>query len=143
MDYKLLTNNAVLRIDDNTDINIIIPFDPDNRDYQEYLNWLSKGNTPQPPDIEPSDPDWKTFLNAVRTTSAFNKLRNASKTNLEANTLATELRVELTDAAFGNPNIIILQLLVNQLLLYLTLEEKQELLNVINLYNIPLIISLE
>ena len=25
-----------------------IPFDPDNRDYQEYLAWLDEGNEPTP-----------------------------------------------------------------------------------------------
>ena len=28
----------------------IIPFDPDNTDYQEYLKWLEAGNTPLPAD---------------------------------------------------------------------------------------------
>ena len=27
-----------------------IPFDPANTDYQEYLQWLAKGNEPEPPD---------------------------------------------------------------------------------------------
>tara|TARA_B110000503_G_scaffold97956_1_gene146851 strand:- start:259 stop:414 length:156 start_codon:yes stop_codon:yes gene_type:complete len=29
-----------------------IPFAPDNTDYQEYLAWVSEGNTPQPADGE-------------------------------------------------------------------------------------------
>jgi hypothetical protein len=47
--YKLqkdsFTNEvgAVLRLTDNTSI----PFDTDNTDYQEYLKWLSEGNTPE------------------------------------------------------------------------------------------------
>ena len=26
----------------------IIPFAPGNRDYQQYMDWLAKGNTPDP-----------------------------------------------------------------------------------------------
>jgi hypothetical protein len=30
-----------------------IPLDPANTDYQQYLEWVSQGNTPLPPDPEP------------------------------------------------------------------------------------------
>ena len=42
--------DIVLRIEDET----FIPFDPANTAYQEYLEWLSEGNTPL--SAEPLDP---------------------------------------------------------------------------------------
>ena len=33
--------------------NAVIPPDPANTDYQQYLLWLEEGNTPLPPDPEP------------------------------------------------------------------------------------------
>jgi len=44
--YKLLKTNFILRLIDNA----LIPLDLKNFDYKEYLNWISKGNTPIPVD---------------------------------------------------------------------------------------------
>jgi hypothetical protein len=39
-----LEPSVVLRISDGA----FIPFDPGNRDYQDYLAWLEDGNEPDP-----------------------------------------------------------------------------------------------
>jgi hypothetical protein len=38
--------NCIKRLSDNA----IIPFDPANTDYQAYLKWIEKGNTPEAAD---------------------------------------------------------------------------------------------
>lgn len=40
--YKLLGEFHVIRLSDNA----VIPFDPSNTDYQQYLAWIAAGNTP-------------------------------------------------------------------------------------------------
>ena len=38
--------NYIIRVSDGA----MIPFDKNNKDYQEYLSWLSDGNEPLPAD---------------------------------------------------------------------------------------------
>jgi hypothetical protein len=40
----ILHPTCVARVSDNT----LIPFDPNNTDYQAYLAWVAEGNTPDP-----------------------------------------------------------------------------------------------
>ena len=48
--YKLTQTKTIIRTTDNA----FIPQDPANTDYQQYLLWLEEGNTPLPPDPEPT-----------------------------------------------------------------------------------------
>ena len=55
MTYKLIRNSITSVVDqveytDSTNRGKIIPFDPDNTDYQDYLAWVAEGNTPQEAD---------------------------------------------------------------------------------------------
>ena len=51
--YKLIAPlpgtelQTVLRVVDQA----YIPFDPSNRDYQEYLEWIAEGNQADPADV--------------------------------------------------------------------------------------------
>ena len=40
----MLNTGVIKRLSDE----VCIPCDPDNTDYQEYLQWVAEGNTPEP-----------------------------------------------------------------------------------------------
>jgi len=53
--YKLVRNEALQTVNQvkkiiSDDTYTLIPFSQDNTDYQEYLEWVALGNTPEPAD---------------------------------------------------------------------------------------------
>tara|TARA_R100000234_G_scaffold80502_1_gene50508 strand:+ start:1071 stop:1229 length:159 start_codon:yes stop_codon:yes gene_type:complete len=52
MNYKLLKdfNGNPINVIKRTTDNALIPFDEANTDYQEYLEWVAKGNTAEAAD---------------------------------------------------------------------------------------------
>jgi hypothetical protein len=51
LNHEIGKGEYIIRISDNTHI----PFSLENRDYQKYLQWLEKGNTPLPADPLPEE----------------------------------------------------------------------------------------
>ena len=46
-------NNEIYILEKNSGMQI--PNDPENIDYQNYLEWVAEGNTPEPPDEDEVD----------------------------------------------------------------------------------------
>ena len=40
--------DSVMQYETESDIKLVIPFIEENSDYQEYLEWVAAGNTPDP-----------------------------------------------------------------------------------------------
>jgi hypothetical protein len=136
MTYKILNEAQILRLSDNA----FIPLAPGNRDYQEYLEWLAEGNTPEPADPPPPPgPDWRGFLAALRTTTVFAALRGQARQDVAANALATELRTALGEAALGLVDAATIQALLDELWPSLDATERGEILAGVEAFHIPLI----
>ena len=41
----LIAENSGVKVVTQTDENLLVPLDPDNRDYQAILEWVADGNT--------------------------------------------------------------------------------------------------
>ena len=58
--YKYGLSDSIIRISDNA----TIPRDPDNRSYQELVEWMAAGNTPDPYIVPPLTLDQQNDLDA-------------------------------------------------------------------------------
>jgi hypothetical protein len=59
--YQLTTSTSIIRLSDNA----FIPQAPGNRDYQDYLQWVLEGNTPNPY-VSPTPVDHLTNLQEAK-----------------------------------------------------------------------------
>lgn len=138
----------------NTDTNTIIGIHEDgsqtyigtsmsNGYYNQYLSWLSQGNSPEFFSFtENPSPKWKNFLKDLRETSTFGAMRASSRLDIYANALATEIRTELGEAALGISTEGHIQPLLDELVLGLSTSQIGEISDLISLHNIPLYVGI-
>ena len=120
--YQLTTGDTILRLADNA----FIPAAPGNRDYREYLDWLSEGNTPEPAPPPPAPgPDYLAFWDALTTSTIYTAIREQSFTSLPMNTLATEFIALIGDAKAGRANEAAIQQSMGAILTTGTFTEAQ------------------
>lgn len=123
MAYQLTAESSVIRrLADNA----CIPTDLGNRDYREYLEFLSAGGVPEPaPDPLAPRPDYVSFWEALLASSAYSTVRVASLADLAANTVTTEFIALLGDAKSGRPYPQALQASIWDLLDTVALSQEQ------------------
>ena len=121
MTYQLTDGDSIIRLSDNA----FIPADPGNRDYREYLDWLSAGNTPEPaPPPPPPGPDYLAFWDALMGSTIYASIREQSFTSLMMNTLGTEFIALMGDAKAGRPNEAAIQQVMGAILQVGTFTEQ-------------------
>lgn len=108
---------------------------PDNN--PALVAWCLAGNKILPP-LREAEPDWRSFLADLKTTSAFTVLQTAASQALNINAVATELRLLLGEAALGNPDPAGIQALLPAVASVLTPVQLQEIATAITQWHIPL-----
>ena len=113
MTYQLTSGDTILRLSDNAHI----PPDPGNRDYREYLDWLSEGNNPEPaPAPPPPGPDYIAFWDSLLISNIYQTIRTQALTSPAVLVAVTESLASLQDAKAGRPNVPAIQASINNLL---------------------------
>lgn len=74
--YKLQEFQGITQILD-LEKDLVIPMDEGNSDYQQYLKWLEKGNTPEPANPVLPIPDGQHFRLALRNQDSWNTWQRA------------------------------------------------------------------
>lgn len=95
--YQLTETTSILRLADNA----FIPAEPTNIDYQEYLDWVAAGNTPEPyvPPVVPTPTNWPGFVIAIQSDADFKTVWGAA--NAADPLVAQSLLVAFSHMATG------------------------------------------
>ena len=82
-----------------------IPAEPTNPDYQEYLDWVAAGNTPEPyvPPVVATPTDWDGFNNAILSDADFNDV--FATVNATHPLVAASLPAALAQVASGQTSM--------------------------------------
>jgi hypothetical protein len=143
MSYQLTQFDTILRLADGASI----PPDTGNRDYQEYLEWLAAGNTPEPVPAPPVDtsPNYQEFLDQMIASALYQKILAQSTINPVVNTTFTAAMGAIILAALGRPNVTALQSGITSLLSSMTLDPADipSLQALVNYTRLDSVISLE
>lgn len=84
-----------------------------------------------------TQPNWRNFLQELKLTNVFQTVRLGSRSNVEINAIATELRTLIGEAALGFPEIELIQNVLNELILNLNNDEINEINQLIISNNLP------
>ena len=142
MQYQLIDgSDNILNIEEGLDI----PNDSNNRHFQEYVKWLSEGNSPLPAENKIAVPDYSKFWDDLVESDAYKEsiLPNSRK-KVAANMSFTLFLNAIADAKLGRVKNHTQELL-DQIVIDCNLTEnnKKEILSIIKSNSIPLKLNTE